>query len=113
MRSTLTYKARPLTGVWATAPYLHNGSVPSLAELLTPAEQRVPAFYVGNNEFDFQNVGLSTDASPGAVLFDTTAPKGNRNTGHTGQLYGTELTPEEKRALLEYLKVVGETGFTN
>jgi mono/diheme cytochrome c family protein len=113
LRSTMEYKAGPLTGVWATAPYLHNGSVPNLAELLTPAKDRVPTFYVGNNEFDFKNVGLSIDPSPGAVLFDTRTGKGNRNTGHTGQEYGTELTTDEKRALLEYLKVVGETGFTD
>ena len=106
-KSTMKYKARPLTGIWATAPYLHNGSVPSLAELLTPAAQRVPTFYVGNIEFDFQKIGLSTDASSGAVLLDTTA-KGNTNTGHTGEEYGTELTSREKDALLEYLKVVGE-----
>ena len=109
----MDYKARPLTGVWATAPYLHNGSVPSLAELLKPEQDRVPAFYVGNNEFDFKNVGLSTDPSPGAVLFDTRTTKGNKNTGHTGPEYGTELTTDQKRALLEYLKVVGEAGFTD
>ncbi len=54
----LKYKARELSGIWATAPYLHNGSVPSLYELLLPADQRSKRFYVGNAEFDPKHVGL-------------------------------------------------------
>jgi hypothetical protein len=110
------YKARPLVGVWATAPFLHNGSVPTLADLLKPdtckdaskpAACRPTTFYVGSTEFDLENVGFSTSPSTGAVPFDT-ALTGNSNRGHSGPKYGTELSEGDKRNLLEYLKVVGE-----
>jgi len=110
-KSQLKYKARPLMGIWATAPYLHNGSVPNLRELLKPANERVPTFHVGNSEVDFVNIGLSTDPSPRSVLLNTAIP-GNFKSGHTGPEYGTELTPSEKDALLEYLKIVGESSHT-
>ncbi|WP_044561794.1 di-heme-cytochrome C peroxidase [Azospirillum sp. B4] len=102
-----SYKARPLTGIWATAPYLHNGSVPSLAQLLTPAEDRVPTFHVGNREFDPVDVGYSTaeDGSHPTYEFDTRLP-GNKNAGHTGHAYGTELSADQKKALIEYLKTL-------
>jgi mono/diheme cytochrome c family protein len=96
----LSYKARSLNGIWATAPYLHNGSVPSLWALLQPEEQRPKEFYVGSREIDPVNVGLVTDNYPGAFRFDTTVP-GNSNSGHT---YGTTLTDAEKWDLVEYLK---------
>lgn len=54
----LAYKGRSLSGVWATAPFLHNGSVPSLWQLLTPPENRVKTFYVGSRKFDPKEVGL-------------------------------------------------------
>ncbi len=94
-----SYKARSLNGIWATAPYLHNGSVPNLWQLLQPAEQRVKTFPVGSREFDPVNVGL--DAT-GSFRFDTTLP-GNSNAGHT---YGTTLTDEQKWALIEYMKTL-------
>ena len=94
------YKARPLSGIWASAPYLHNGSVPSLAELLKPPSERVPHFYVGSREFDPATVGVAVDASAHASLFDTSLP-GNSNAGHT---YGTALAESDKNDLLEYLK---------
>ncbi|MGA9333996.1 MAG: di-heme-cytochrome C peroxidase [Rudaea sp.] len=94
------YKARPLSGIWASAPYLHNGSVPSLVELLKPPAQRVTRFYVGSREFDPDNVGLAAAPGGHASLFDTTLP-GNSNTGHR---YGTTLSDADKRDLLEYLK---------
>jgi cytochrome c2 len=94
------YKARPLSGVWASAPYLHNGSVPSLAELLKPPGERVTKFYVGSREFDSAAVGLDTAAGEHRSLLDTTLP-GNSNAGHA---FGTTLGAEEKRDLLEYLK---------
>ena len=102
--ANLTYKARPLNGIWATAPYLHNGSVPNLAELLKPPADRMKTFYVGGTEFDFTNVGLSTASQSGAVLLDTRVD-GNFNSGHT---YGVALSSIEKEALLQYLKVIGE-----
>ncbi|MDH5479789.1 MAG: di-heme-cytochrome C peroxidase [Nitrosomonas sp.] len=100
------YKARPLNGIWATAPYLHNGSVPNLYELLLPQKQRSKTFFLGSREFDAKKVGfVSTNRVTGtqAFKFDTTL-KGNSNQGHT---YGTnELTPKEKYELLEYLKTL-------
>lgn len=98
----LEYKARPLNGIWATAPYLHNGSVPSLAELLLPPEQRSKKFAVGRREFDPQNVGFQTGDAPGTFTFDTAAA-GNANTGHR---YGAKLSADDRRALLEYLKSI-------
>ena len=94
------YKARPLSGIWASAPYLHNGSVPSLVELLKPPAERVTRFYVGSREFDPVNVGVVVTASEHASEFDTSLP-GNANVGHT---FGTALGDADKRDLLEYLK---------
>lgn len=94
------YKARPLSGVWSSAPYLHNGSVPSLVELLKPPAERATRFYVGSREFDPVNVGVVVAASEQASEFDTSLP-GNANSGHS---YGTTLSDAEKRDLLEYLK---------
>jgi mono/diheme cytochrome c family protein len=96
---TYQYKARPLNGIWATAPYLHNGSVPNLNELLKPASDRTKKFWVGSREFDTENVGFKTDQ--GKIEFDTQASPGNSNAGHE---YGTVLTPDERRQLIEYLK---------
>lgn len=95
------YKARPLDGIWASAPYLHNGSVPTLADLLLPEAQRPARFVVGNRMFDPQRVGYVSDGEgPGRFVFDTTLT-GNRNTGH---LYGTALDAAQRADLLEYLK---------
>ena len=98
----LAYKARPLDGVWATAPYLHNGSVPSLYELLLPPSERVKVFYVGNREFDPVSVGFVSRDLRNAFRFDTHHP-GNWNTGHT---YGTDLSEEQRLDLLEFLKTL-------
>lgn len=100
----LAYKARPLDGIWATAPYLHNGSVPNLYQLLLPAKDRVKTFYVGTRDFDPLNVGFSTDNRPGASVFDTSLP-GNSNAGHDA--YGTDkMTDEQRWQLVEYLKTL-------
>ena len=95
-----SYKARPLDGVWATAPYLHNGSVPSLWQLLLPPDQRAKEFYVGSRELDPVNVGLDSAASPEAFKFDTSLP-GNSNSGHP---YGTRLSEAQRWDLIEFLK---------
>jgi hypothetical protein len=95
-----SYKARPLDGVWATAPYLHNGSVPNLWQLLLPPDQRVKEFYVGSRELDPVNVGLDSAPSPEAFKFDTSLP-GNSNSGH---LYGTRLSDDQRWDLIEFLK---------
>jgi hypothetical protein len=101
-RATGQYLARPLTGVWATAPYLHNGSVPTLWHLLHPT-QRPTKFIVGNREYDPARLGYSTGGS--GWTFDTSQP-GNSNIGHAGDKYGTNLTEDQKAALLEYLKTI-------
>lgn len=99
------YKARPLNGIWATAPYLHNGSVRTMRDLLLPADMREKTFKVGSREFDPETIGF---VSEGAFDFDTSAP-GNSNEGHDGPVYGTdELAndPDKLKALLEYLKTL-------
>ncbi len=106
--SLLSYKARSLNGIWATAPYLHNGSVPTLYDLLLPkkgekdpanGEYRPDKFQVGSREFDPAKVGLKSDGYTG-FLFDT-GHRSNSNAGHT---YGTGLDKEKRLDLLEYLK---------
>jgi hypothetical protein len=97
-----SYKGRPLNGIWATAPYLHNGSVPSLAQLLLPPSQRITKFYLGSREFDPVNVGFITSKTPGAFLYDTTLP-GNSNEGHIG---GATLNEQQRKELLEFLKTL-------
>ena len=101
---TAPYAARVLEGIWAAAPYLHNGSVPTLADLLTPAEQRPASFAVGN-EYDPVRVGLARTQSRSAFVLHTTGC-GDRNSGNSrcGHDYGTRLSPEDKQALLEFLK---------
>ncbi len=99
------YKARPLNGIWATGPFLHNGSVPTLAEMLTKNTERVKEFYVGSWTFDANNVGITSVPEEGGVkhfLFKTTL-KGNSNAGHN---FGTNLTPEQKKQLIEYVKTL-------
>lgn len=95
------YKARPLNGVWASAPYLHNGSVPTLADLLRPPDQRPATFTTGLLEYDPVRVGFAADRV-GPFLVDTSLPGGS-NRGH---LYGTTLSEPERAALLEYLKTL-------
>lgn len=96
------YKARPLNGIWATAPYLHNGSVRTLEMLLVSPDQRETGFWKGTREFDPETVGFKSKKSAAAQWFDATQP-GNLNSGH---VYGTSFSPEEKADLLEYLKTL-------
>lgn len=104
-KSGPTYKAGPLNGVWATAPYLHNGSVPTLADLLLPAAERPKTFTVGSRRFDEAKVGFASGEGDGSFKFDTTLP-GNGNGGHDGTQYGTTLNPEERLDLIAYLKTL-------
>ncbi len=106
--SLCAYKARSLNGIWATSPYLHNGSVPTLYDLLLPkkgdkdpanGEYRPDQFQVGSREFDPERVGLKSSGYNG-YLFDT-RHVGNSNAGHT---YGTGLDKNDRLDLLEYLK---------
>jgi hypothetical protein len=103
IRGIFVYRARPLNGIWAMAPYLHNGSVPTLHALLLPPDQRPSKFYVGSYEFDPVNVGFeSAKAVENGFLFDTTQP-GNWNVGHE---YGTQLSEMDRMALIEFLKTL-------
>lgn len=111
-RAPLAYKARPLNGIWATAPFLHNGSVPNLYEMLVPASERTKEFYLGSKEFDPKAVGFQTDKISGGFLLDTSLA-GNFNSGHefrgdgTGAgVVGPQLSEEQRQALVEYLKTL-------
>ena len=108
------YKAAPRDGVWATAPFLHNGSVPNLYEMLIPAKERTKKFYVGR-EFDPVKVGIDTSGQSGTFLLDTSLP-GNSNAGHSFEdsprgrgVVGPLLTDEQRWAIVEYLKSIPET----
>lgn len=99
------YEARVLYGIWAAAPYLHNGSVPNLWALLQKPEDRPKSFNLGSNKFDPKNVGLDTSASPFNYTYRTEAcdniNDGNSNCGH---VWGTNLSDDDKWALIEYMK---------
>jgi hypothetical protein len=99
------YLSVPLDGLWLRAPYLHNGSVPTLADLLEPAAARPTLFWRGYDLLDPVKVGfVSTgpEAEATGSRHDTSLP-GNGNGGHE---YGTMLSAEEKRALVEYMKTL-------
>jgi mono/diheme cytochrome c family protein len=101
------YKARPLIGIWASPPYLHNGSVPTLFDLLSP--ERPAKFAVGTREYDPVKIGFVTTEFPGSQTFDTSQP-GNSNAGHwfvdaqiPGRL-GPAFPVADRMAIIEYLK---------
>ncbi len=100
------YPAKPLAGIWATAPYLNNGSVANMWDLLTAPEKRPATFPLGSREHDTAKLGyVSTpDAKSPAPswAFDTTLPS-NSNAGH---VYGTKLSDDDKWALIEFLKAL-------
>jgi processive rubber oxygenase RoxA-like protein len=98
------YESRVLHGIWATAPYLHNGSVPNLWELMKPAKDRVATFNVGCRRFDPKNVGFVIDdpsCKTGTFIVDPNNANGNGNGGHE---YGTDLTEDQRWAIVEFLK---------
>lgn len=130
LRASHAYKARPLNGVWATAPFLHNGSVPTLMDMLKPAEQRPKFVQLGTTEFDVEQVGikqtleLDDNDNPvyinGIFILDTKLP-GNLNTGHefSSQWDGSKsydqqkkgvigplLTNTERMQIIEFLKTI-------
>lgn len=104
------YKANPAEGMWSAPPYLHNGSVPSLYELLLPADQRSKSFFIGQ-EFDPKAIGIDTTGASGKFLYDTTLV-GNSNAGHSFEngsgvgIIGRLLTDDERWALVEYMKSI-------
>ncbi|RYZ66090.1 MAG: hypothetical protein EOP09_13225 [Proteobacteria bacterium] len=94
-------RARSLEGVIFTAPYLHNGSVASMRELLSPQTQRAKTFFLGCRKYDPVNMGYDCrEHEPGVFLLDT-SKSGNSNSGHE---YGTHFNDAEKHDLIEYLK---------
>jgi hypothetical protein len=101
LREIRAYAVRPLAGIWASPPYLHNGSVPTLYDLLKPASQRPAKFFLGIRDYDPIHIGYVNKANPGVTFeYDTSQP-GNANTGHE---YGTSLPVDDKMAVLEFLK---------
>ena len=111
------YKSRPLHGVWATPPFLHNGSVPNIYELLSPQRERSAEFFVGNREYDPEKLGYITGKRAGSFLMDTRIA-GNHNTGHLftdvksqGQI-GNYLSEDKRLAIIEYIKVMGNPDFS-
>lgn len=106
-RKTFGYANMPLDGLWLRAPYLHNGSVPTLRDLLEDRAGRPATFYRGDDVYDAQRVGFRSDRSADGerrfFAYDTALP-GNSNAGHEGARYGTALASGDKDALIEYLK---------
>lgn len=106
------YKARPLHGIWATPPFLHNGSVPSLYQMLLPEEKRDKTFWVGTREFDPEQVGYRRDEVENGFLYDTSIP-GNANTGHQFRsdggagVIGDGFDDEQRYQIVEFLKILG------
>ncbi len=99
------YQSPPLDGLWMRAPYLHNGSVPNLRELLEPVAGRSKVFYTGYDVYDPVNVGFVVSGSEAERIGwkHDVLERGNGNQGHE---YGVTLPAEDKRALLEYLKTL-------
>jgi hypothetical protein len=96
-RLTGGYLERPLDGVWATAPYLHNGAVATIDDLLTAPDARPRSYMAGARAYDTSRMGY---AGGGTFLFDAGAP-GNAASGHA---YGLDASAADKAALKEYLK---------
>jgi hypothetical protein len=111
LQAAAGYKARPLNGIWASAPFLHNGSVPNLYALLSPLAERPTTFSLGQREFDPVKVGYQSRLDAAVSLLDTRLP-GNANTGHeftdaqaAGKI-GPSLSEQQRFALIEYLKTL-------
>jgi|CXWL01.1.fsa_nt_gi cytochrome c553 len=127
----LAYKARPLNGIWATAPYMHNGSMANLYQTLLPYAEsecetsfpdakRETSFYVGSTVFDPKKVGFESNQDGNHFLFKTVDEKGvpipgNSNKGHSGNTFtktrGEDgqwrcFTDDERYQLIEYMKTL-------
>lgn len=111
LRAPFAYKARPLNGIWATAPFLHNGSVPNIYALLSPSSERKrpDKFYLGSLNYDIIKMGYMTIEKDGYFEFDTSI-KGNSNKGHEFSdikgkgVIGRRLSEQERYQIIEYLK---------
>jgi mono/diheme cytochrome c family protein len=115
IRKTAGYQAPPLDGIWATAPYFHNGSVPTLFDVLnskTRPKVFTRSYRTGEEDYDTERVGWKVRGVPPPdpklpaierrKVYDTTQP-GRGNAGHT---YGDDLTDEDRWAVIEYLKTL-------
>jgi RoxA-like, cytochrome c-like len=114
--ANIGYRPHPLNGIWASPPYLHNGSVPNLYELLSPYEERSKVFYTGNREYDLDRIGYQSQRFRGGFRYDTSVT-GNSNYGHLFQdggpgngIIGPFLTPDDRRAIIEFLKTLCPPG---
>ena len=136
-RAPLGYPARPLTAYWSTPPYMHNGAIPNLYEVMSPVSERTSTFWTGDLEFDPVKVGFRTEKFEGGFKFETRRTileavvdsvqelfaghlrfrrdiAGNSNLGHefrnapkgTKGVIGPYLTPKERMAIIEYMKVM-------
>lgn len=114
IRAVLAYKARTLDGIWATPPYLHNGSVPNMYELLSPVTERSKQFWVGGYEYDPSKLGYMTAKANGNYFLFDASLAGNLNTGHEfndgkgAGIIGRKLSHNERLELIEYLKVLDQ-----
>jgi hypothetical protein len=112
IRGEFAYKVRSLNGIWATPPYLHNGSVPTIDALLGPADERPKTFYLGHREYDPEKLGYRYEKFTNGFEFNTSL-RGNSNRGHEftddekayGRV-GPALSPSDRKALIEYLKTL-------
>lgn len=106
-KKTFGYANAPMDGLWLRAPYLHNGAVPTMWDLLQPSSKRPTRYWRGNDRYDPHKLGFVDDVEhengQTFFLFDTTVP-GNSMRGHEGKAYGTELGDAQKWALIEFLK---------
>ncbi len=100
------YESRVMEGIWAAAPYLHNGSVPTLADLLEKPENRPVSFPVGA-EYDLEKIGLAATQPGSDYVLQTTGCE-DVSSGHSrcGHDFGSDLSESQKKALLEYLKTL-------
>jgi len=106
------YKSRPLHGIWATPPFLHNGSVRTVYQMISPRSEREAWYWSGTKEYDPVDLGYRSLPVPGAVKYDTRVT-GNDNTGHefragcqSNGVIGPYLKPEQRRQIIEYLKAM-------
>lgn len=110
------YRPRPLNGMWAAPPYLHNGSVANVYELLSPHDERSAVFWTGTREYDPERLGYRHERFRGGFRYDTTVT-GNSNYGHLfdegppgNGIIGPRLTPDERYAIIEFLKTLCPPG---
>ena len=101
-RATGQYVARQLDGIWATAPYLHNGSVPTLYHLLLPTDERPTTFHLGHRSYDPMHIGYEIKVNKPVFTYNSSSVGGS-NAGHE---FGTKLSDSERWDLIEYLKTL-------